>query len=115
MILFRLSIAALVLAALAVADDGPLLREGKQQIEDYIVRVARQQTDRVAAELATKARWEKMRAVRRKEMLDMLGLEPMPERTPLNARITGVIDRGDYVIEKIGFESNPKLYASANL
>jgi cephalosporin-C deacetylase-like acetyl esterase len=38
-----------------------------------------------------------------------------PERTPLNARVTGVLDRGDYTIEKIVFESQPRFYVTANL
>ena len=38
-----------------------------------------------------------------------------PERTPLNPRITGVLDRGDYVIEKVIFESQPHFYVTANL
>lgn len=38
-----------------------------------------------------------------------------PERTPLNARTAGVLDRGDYRIEKIIFESRPRFYVTANL
>jgi len=38
-----------------------------------------------------------------------------PEPTPLNPRITGTIDRGDYRIEKIVFESQPQFFVTANL
>ena len=38
-----------------------------------------------------------------------------PERTPLNPKVTGVIDRGAYRIEKIIFESQPRFYVTANL
>jgi cephalosporin-C deacetylase-like acetyl esterase len=38
-----------------------------------------------------------------------------PERTPLNARVVGVLDRGDYRVEKIIFESQPRFYVTANL
>ena len=38
---------------------------------------------------------------------DSLGLEPWPERTPLNARVVGTVDRGDFKIEKVVFESQP--------
>ena len=38
-----------------------------------------------------------------------------PERTPLNPRVAGELDRGDYRIEKIVFESRPKFYVTANL
>jgi cephalosporin-C deacetylase-like acetyl esterase len=37
------------------------------------------------------------------------------EKTPLNARVTGVLQRQDYRIEKVVFESRPKLYVTANL
>lgn len=41
---------------------------------------------------------------------------PMPkEKTPLNARVTGVIERDTYTVEKIIFESRPKFHVTANL
>ncbi len=50
----------------------------------------------------------------RERMRESLG-GPFPERTPLNALVTGMIDRGDYRIEKIVFESQPSFYVTANL
>jgi cephalosporin-C deacetylase-like acetyl esterase len=38
-----------------------------------------------------------------------------PERTPLNARVVGALDRGDFRVEKIIFESRPGFYVTANL
>jgi cephalosporin-C deacetylase-like acetyl esterase len=38
-----------------------------------------------------------------------------PERTPLNARTVGVLDRGEYRIERVIFESRPHFYVTANL
>ena len=41
---------------------------------------------------------------------------PLPsERAPLNAQAVGTIDRDDYVIEKVVFESRPKFHVTANL
>ncbi len=40
---------------------------------------------------------------------------PLPERTPLNPRITGEVDRDTYKIEKVIFESRPKFLVTANL
>lgn len=37
------------------------------------------------------------------------------ERTPLNAHTTGRLDRGEYTIEKLVFESIPQVYVTANL
>ena len=40
---------------------------------------------------------------------------PFPEKTPLNARITGVVERDLYRIEKVIFESRPGFLVTANL
>ena len=39
----------------------------------------------------------------------------MPERTPLNARVVGTLDKPGYRIEKIVFESQPGFFVTANL
>ena len=81
----------------------------------YLIRVARELTDRAASEFSTRAAWEKVKEQRRLELLDMLGLNPLPARTPLNLRVTGVIEKGEYTIEKLAFESLPRIFATANL
>ncbi len=40
---------------------------------------------------------------------------PEPERTPLNARITGRLEREQYIIEKVIFDSRPDFPVTANL
>ena len=45
----------------------------------------------------------------------MLGLKPLPARTPLKATITGKLERAGYTIEKLHFQSLPGLYVTANL
>lgn len=41
---------------------------------------------------------------------------PFPaERTPLNVRQVGTVERDDFVVEKIIFESRPQFYVTANL
>ena len=40
---------------------------------------------------------------------------PMPEKTPLNARVTGTIERSLFRIEKVVFESRPGCLVTANL
>ncbi len=43
------------------------------------------------------------------------GLGGLPERTPLNARVVGALNRDGYRIEKIVFESQPGFFVTANL
>lgn len=59
--------------------------------------------------------WKATLAERREKWLEMLGLSPMPERTPLRATVTGVLERGDYVVEKIHFQSLPGAHVAGNL
>lgn len=50
----------------------------------------------------------------RARMMETLG-GAFPERTPLNARTVGVIEREGYKVEKVIFESQPKFYVTASL
>src|SRR6185436_10544577 len=69
--------------------------------------------------LANRPRLENAAAVKargtefRRQILANIG--GLPERTPLNARTVGVIERENFRIEKIIFESQPKFYVTANL
>src|SRR5881397_3847900 len=58
--------------------------------------------------------WRKQRPELRRQLLEMLGLDPLPARTPLKAQITGRLERDAYRIEKIVFQSLPGLYVTGN-
>src|SRR5688572_10944482 len=94
-----------LLSVLAFAQTNPYERmlESQKQVNDYLIRCARKITDNAAKELASKATWEAVRAKRVEEMRDMLGLLPWPARTPLNVKVTGVLDKASYTVEKIAF------------
>jgi dienelactone hydrolase len=51
----------------------------------------------------------------RRQILVSQGLWPMPTKTPLNAVIHGKLDRGDYTVEKVYFESVPGFFVTGNL
>jgi cephalosporin-C deacetylase-like acetyl esterase len=63
----------------------------------------------------SKEEWEARRAELKREYFDMLGLWPLPEKTPLNARVTGKLERDGYRVEKVHFQSKPGLYVTGNL
>lgn len=77
------------------------------------------ETQRVAsnqlAEITTRADWEARRPALREQLLDMLGLWPMPERTDLKPVVTGALEHGGVTVEKLHFQSSPGLYVTANL
>jgi cephalosporin-C deacetylase-like acetyl esterase len=89
--------------------------ESRLQVSAFLEGAARVVTDRAATEIATRQSWEQVRGKRLEELRDMLGLLPWPSRTPLNVRVTGILDQPDYTIEKIAFESMPKFYVTGNL
>jgi dienelactone hydrolase len=64
---------------------------------------------------ATRDEFERRRERQRREVMRSLGLDPLPPRTPLNARVTGTIPRPGYRIEKIVFESRPDFPVTAHL
>ncbi len=59
--------------------------------------------------------WLERATYLRQQILMAAGLWPMPERTPLNARIFDRLDREGYSIEKVYFESYPGFYCTGNL
>ena len=59
--------------------------------------------------------WNQRAEYIRRRMLVALGLWPMPTKTPLNPVIRGKVDREDYVVEKVYFESYPGFYVIGNL
>lgn len=59
--------------------------------------------------------WEDELPEKRKKWMKMLGLDPLPPRTDLNVTVTGILDRGNYVVEKLHFEPVPGCQITANL
>jgi len=57
--------------------------------------------------------WERRRVELRRQLWNSMGSFPLENRVPVNAHITGRIDHGDHVVEKILYESMPGLYVTA--
>ncbi len=65
---------------------------------------------------ATLSDWEQRREGLRKKLLAILGLDPLPEKTPLGPRMVGQpLDLGRSVFHRVVFESRPKNYVAAHL
>ncbi len=88
---------------------------GDRSIRQYLAARAAELEREFLPGIHSAADFEKHRPALRAELLDMLGLNPMPSRTPLKATITGTIEQPGYVIEKLHFQSLPGLYVTANL
>jgi dienelactone hydrolase len=93
----------------------PLNRFG-HMVQEYFVKSVRHIENRAnerRAELKTKADAEAYVLDVRQKIQQSFG--PWPEKTPLNPRITGIVERDAYKIENIIFESRPGFLVTANL
>lgn len=109
-------------------DDGPaeaagpapanLVRQNRspRSVQEYYVRRVREvmrEADARRAALRTKADAERYVADVRERLRPCYG--PMPEKTPLNARVMKVLERDGYKIENVIYESRPGFPVTANL
>jgi len=96
--------------------DPSALPDYSRDLERYLVRVAndaRGRRKRIIDAISTRQGvLDRQKAVV-SELWKMLG-GPF-DRTPLNARVVGTMERPGYRIEKVAFESRPRLYVTANL
>lgn len=111
--LLALSLMLLVVApALA---QSPATARGDQMLAKYF----EQETSRLErgslATPASQAQWLGDREKHRSQLLEMLGLDPLPEKTPLKPVVTGTTDHDDIAVENLHFQSRPGLYVTANL
>ncbi|HYT74629.1 MAG TPA: prolyl oligopeptidase family serine peptidase, partial [Vicinamibacterales bacterium] len=93
----------------------PLNRFPRMVHEHFVaqVRAAERAGLEARATLKTKSDAEAYIADVRKKIRQCFG--SFPERTPLNVRVTGKVERDAYVIEKSIFESRPGFLVTANL
>jgi hypothetical protein len=106
---------ALVLAPAAQAQTREEPKPGDVMIEKYLAA----ETDKLSKKFMDGAKtleeWQQRRPRLHQEYMDMLGLWPVPEKTPLKATITGTIEAPDFFIDKLHYQSKPGLYVTANL
>jgi dienelactone hydrolase len=105
-----------MLAFVCVQPPAAASSPGERLIRGYLSQEARRLDEQFLDGIATKADWEKRRPLLHRQYMEMLGLWPMPARTPLEPKVTGVIDRAEgFRIEKVHFQSRPHLYVTGNL
>lgn len=65
--------------------------------------------------VTTKAAWDRRRGEIRDRVMLASGLWPLPEKTPLHAVVHGRVERDDYTIDRVFFESYPGRYVTGSL
>ncbi|MBC7818832.1 MAG: prolyl oligopeptidase family serine peptidase, partial [Planctomycetaceae bacterium] len=90
-------------------------RPGDEAIEKYLTGETKLLSLSELAEADSREAWEAKREELKRQYWDMLGLWPVPERTPLKAGVTGTVARENFTVEKVHFQSKPGLYVTGNL
>jgi len=83
-------------------------------MRDYIQRLYDAEPFSIDA-VKSRRDWAAWRERTRAALLNVLGLTRFPARTPLGPRVVGTIDRDDFVIEKVVFETRPNFLMTASL
>lgn len=88
---------------------------GDEMIQAYLARETAKLSARFDEDVKSLKDWEAKRPQYLEEYFYMLGLSPRPEKTPLEAKVTGTFEGDGYVVEMIHYQSRPKLYVTGNL
>jgi dienelactone hydrolase len=102
-------------APAAPAPLAPLNRFPRMVQEYFVARARAAERAGLEARAAAHTRADALAYVEAVRKKIRLCFGPPPEKTPLNARLTGVVERDDYRIEKVIFESRPRFLVTANL
>ncbi|MFH1264223.1 MAG: acetylxylan esterase, partial [Planctomycetota bacterium] len=95
------------------AELGP--SRGDQMISAYFREETARLADDCLADVQSLDEWKTRRESYHRELLEMLGLDPLPERTDMKATVTGTTDHEEFTVEKLHFQSRPGLYVTGNL
>jgi dienelactone hydrolase len=104
-----------VLASFLLAQAKPQMTEQDKAIRKYLAGKAAELEKDFLPGVKTAEDFEKLRPRLRSDYFYMLGLDPMPDKTPLKPVVTGRIDGDGYTVENLHFQSRPGLYVTANL
>ena len=91
-------------------------KSGGDLLRQYLLAECRKHFEARRKEINALKTPEQVRARQkriRQAWLEALG--PFPEKTPLKPRVVGTLDRGDYRVEKVIYESRPNHHVAANL
>ena len=113
--LFVLGICFCSLARLQAADATRALAEGKQPDDVRLLDPKDLDGYFPFTPPASREAWAPRQAAVKRQILASQGLWPMPTKTPLNAKIHGLVDQGDYTVERVYFESFPGFYVTGSL
>ena len=85
-----------------------------ENLQSYFAREVQEISSQCLTGYNSRDDWEAARPKLRAQLFEMLSLDPLPSRTDLKPVVTGKLERDDFVVEKLHFQSSPGLYVTAN-
>ena len=106
---------ALMPLVAAAAEPTPDSSRGDRMLADYFRAETARLADRCLADIHTLEDWTSRRDEYHRQLAEMLGLDPMPQRTDLKPVVTGRHETEWFTVENLHFQSRPGLYVTGNL
>lgn len=88
---------------------------GDRMLAEYFSRETAKLQQASLPETRTAADWTSQQPEFKRQLQEMLGLDPLPEKTDLKPVITGKVEHDEFTVEKLHFQSRPGLYVTGNL
>jgi dienelactone hydrolase len=108
-------VTSLSAAVPGTAPPGDRASRNDLNLANYFASQTAALSGRCLADIHSLKDWEARRGEYRRQLQEMLGLWPAPERTDLKPVITGKLEQADFTVEKLYFQALPRLYVTANL
>jgi dienelactone hydrolase len=88
---------------------------GDKMAAEYFAKETAKLRDACLSDVESLEQFQRERGRYREELLEMLGLSPLPKKTPLKPTVTGQSEGEGFRVEQIHFQSKPGLYVTGNL
>jgi dienelactone hydrolase len=105
----------LTVASATAGAQGRTLDNAPELADFFEAEVTKLERSNELTRFETLADWEREKPILRQQLFDMLGLDPLPLRLPLQPVVTGVVEHPEFVVERLHFQSLPGLYVTGNL
>jgi dienelactone hydrolase len=98
----------------AAADDRPIPAPAAA-LNAYFEQQVKSLEGQLDRDVKTREDWLAKKDEYRRQLFEMVGLDPMPPRTDLRATKTGEFEHDGLIVEKWHYQSMPGLYVTANV
>lgn len=105
----------LLMVCVSAASGASELPAGDRLLREYFRRETAYLSGRCLTGVKRLSDWTERRDEYRRQLAEMVGLAPFPERTPLNPLITGRAEQEGVTVERLRFESRPGLYVTGDV